>query len=348
MLKNYLKKITTICFGYKTPKCVGIDLSLYSSKMVELVNGSLTIDKYSLMDTKKKVFSSLEIINIEKSSEHISLQWGLLEPYATSAAISISHNSIIVKEFEIPNISNKYKQHDHIKNLISADIAIDEIDFDYITSIQNDKTIAKVVIGKKEKLEEYLAMVQMAGLNLAAIDVDSMAVAGLLGELIYRYQINQSSIFLDIGSEFIRAYVFVGGKHVIYRDLNCNINQALFDVWLNISDQEQIDYNRLYKYLADNIVEAQKVTDFVLEQYDLLFNTLKNSLLLEKQISLSAQSAVYLFGGNSLLPGFKGKLSNKHVGEVHFLNDLLPENKHVPQDKLLRLVTAMSLAMWGN
>jgi Tfp pilus assembly PilM family ATPase len=348
MLKKYLKKLKAICFGYKTPKCVGVDLSLFSSKLIELVDDSLAITKYSLMDTKKKIFSSLEIINIEQSAEHISHQWGVLNPDAKSVAISISHNSIIVKEFEIPNIPNKYKQYDHIKNLISADIAIDEIDFDYTTTIQNDKIIAKVVIGKKEKLEEYLAMVQMAGLNLAAIDVDSMAVAGLLGELIYRYQINQSTIFLDVGSEFIRAYVFVGSKYVIYRDLNCNINQALFDVWLNISDQEQIDYNRLYKYLADNIVEAQKVTDFVLEQYDLLFNTLKNSLLLEKQISLSPQSAVYLFGGNSLLPGFKEKLSNKHSGEVNFISDLLPENKHIPQDKLLRLVTAMSLAMWGN
>lgn len=348
MLKKYLKKLKTICFGYKTSKCVGIDLSLFSSKMVELIDNSLVIDKYSLMDTKKKVFSSLEITNIEQSAEHISRQWDLLKPDDTSTAISISHNSIIVKEFEIPNIPNKYKQYDHIKNLISADIAIDEIDFDYTTSIQSDKILAKVVIGKKEKLEEYLAMVQLAGLNLAAIDVDSMAVAGLLGELINRYQINQSTIFLDIGSEFIRAYVFIGGKYVIYRDLNCNINQALFDVWVNISDQEQIEYTRLHNYLSDNIFEAQKVTDLVLEQYDLLFNTLKNSLLLEKQISLSSQSAVYLFGGNSLLPSFKEKLSNKHSGEVHFLSDLLPENKHIPQDKLLRLVTAMSLAMWGN
>ncbi len=344
-----IKKIKSILIGYKTPKCVGLDLASSSSKMVELSGNTLKISNYSFKDMKVKLISdSAGIAEVEKLSEHILEQWNLFKPKYKSIAIAIPHHAVITKDFEIPIIKNKYKQYDHIKAMIVQELNVDQIDFDYNIIAKDENTqIASVVIAKKEKIEEYQAMIQMTGLNIAAIDVESYCVSWLLNSLVARYQLVQPTVFISIGINTLKAYTYLNGEYKLYRDLDININQLLLDIWLEINDNDKIDYAVLFNYLNTNHNASSKLAEFIADKINVLFSVINNNLMLEAQVGLTANSQIYLFGGNSLIPGLIDKLHERQYS-AKYLDILLPENQHISRDKLLRLIEAISLATWGK
>ena len=350
MLKKIFRTIKAICLGYKTPKCTGIDLGSLTTKMVELKSNTLQIAQYSLSNIEGELISVTSgIVDVEKLSEHILKQWNTFKSKSENIAIAIPHDAVIIKEFEIPKISNMYTRYDYIKRLIVKDLEVDELDFDYtIKSNIGDNQIARVVVAKKEKIEEYQAVVQLTGLNTAAIEVDSFGVIDLLTRLVNKYQIVNQTVFIDIGSNSLKTYVFVNGSFEIYKDLSIEVNQLLVGVWLKIGSSDKVDYPSLFDYLLGNSQNSTIICDYMLEQFSILFNILKNNLLLENQISLSSNCRIYLFGGNSLIPSLRAKLNQQFNNNVYFIDELLPENKHIPQEILVRLIGAISLATWGN
>ena len=91
------------------------------------------------------------------------------------------------------------------------------------------------------------------------------------------------------------------------------------------------------------------MTDVIVADVNKLLQLVKSNLLVEKKISLSTDYDIYLMGGNSLIPGVLRKISNLQHVKVYYADEFISTlNKNIARSDLIRLIPAMSLAMWGQ
>lgn len=351
-LFQILKKIF---LGYKTPPCVGVDIGSASIKMVELCKDSLKISSYSIKAVAKNLVVYGVINNIEQVSEIILSQWQLLNSEYTQIAIAIPYNAVIIKDMLTPKFKTKYELDNYVLKQLIQELDTDDIDFDYEITLEhlNEQNIL-VIVAKKEKIEEYQAVVQIADISISAIDVEPFAIQHLFDKLLKRQQFSKQMILVDIGLTRIRAYAFEQQQHVYFNEINVDYYPYIEDVILNsakdIALKGVVDVNNfLVDLINQNKVRPNELADIIVADVNKLLQLVKSNLLVEKKISLSMDYDIYLMGGNSLIPGVLRKISNLQHVKVYYADEFISTlNKNIARSDLIRLIPAISLATWGQ
>lgn len=352
LIKQIIQSIKTVFAGYKTPQCVGVDIGSSAIKMVELANDSWIISKYSIKPITKNLVNEGVINDIEKTSDIILEQWSALNTINKQVSIAIPYNSVIIKELRAPKFKAKFELDDFVFKQLVQELDTDDIDFDYtIIDQDEDETKVSVVVAKKEKIEEYQAIIQMTGIDVAAIDIEPFAIQHLLHHLLSANKDNRQLLFIDIGVTRIRAYLFNDKQSVYFSEINVNYYSYIEDIITefggNISIREIDDiHGFLFNIIKDNT--TKDFTDAIVGDVNKLIQLIKSNVLVERKINLADNYQIYLFGGNSLIPEVHTKISAIQNTKVLFADEFIIKNKKIPQSSLLRLFTSIALATWGQ
>lgn len=354
-IHQYISKIKTIIIGYKTPACVGLDIASTAIKMVELVPNTLKIAKYTIAPLAKNMVNEGVINDIEKVSDIIRDQWIKLNPSNRDVAISIPYNAIIIKEVKAPLFKNKYELDQFILEQLIKELDTDDIDFDYsIINKEASEQLLSVVVAKKEKIEEYQAIIQMTDIQVAAIDVEPFAIQHLLRLLLGRNKIDGKVILLDLGATKIRAFVFDNCESIIFNEIAVNYYHMFEEIFLKLDQKVRLQdvtdiYSQTLKLLNEKQTTDEQLVEVMLSDITKILQLIRSNLLVERKITLSANVPIILMGGNTVIPGLIDKIIDRTKADVKSIANLFQGgNSYIPEVDLLRIITAISLATWGQ
>lgn len=229
---------------------------------------------------------------------------------ATEATIAISGRELIIKKVQIPEVPAK-----DVAGVVQLEaehhipFAIDEVFLDHHTVGEHDGVMDLILVAvKKSKVNEYVGVVEAAGLTAAIVDVDGFALGNQF-ELNNPEQVEEAVALIDIGASIMKTNVVRGGTTIFARDIpfgGNNYTQA-------IAQQLKIPFEQ---------AESAKLGRDVGVRWEAVVPALEAvsrelSLEVQRTFDYFASTAeserigkIVLAGGCSLLPGLNDYLSS--------------------------------------
>ena len=226
------------------------------------------------------------------------------------AVIAICGRELIIKKIQVPEVPAA--EEDDVVRLEAEHhipFAIDEVFIDHHTvGVQNGQIDKILVAVKKQKVTEYMSVVEQAGFVPVIVDVDGVALGNQF-ELNNPQEGGEAVALIDIGASIMKTNVVRGGVTIFARDIpfgGGNYTQAIAQR-LNISF-EQAEAAKLGRDVGvkwETLVPALEAVsrDLSLEvqrTFDFFASTSESERI----------SKIVLAGGCAQLPGLNEYLSS--------------------------------------
>ena len=240
-----------------------------------------------------------------------------------NVAISIGGFSIIVKNITVQTMTEDELQDTiqyEAEQYIPFDISDVNLDFQILGESESNPGQMNVflVAAKKEMVNDYINLVNLAGLNPCIVDVEAFALQNTF-EANYDMQ-NENTALIDIGASKTSLNILKGNSSLFMRDvsLGCGqINQKIMSlIECSFEEAEQLKYgdkpDRLTQEDLKGIVSSV-VTDWCTEirrALDFFYSTYPEDQI--KRIILS--------GGGANIDGFRELLAAEASAEVESIN----------------------------
>ena len=273
---------------------------------------------------------------------------------STPVATALCGHHVIVKRISLPVMSDAELAesiHWEAEQYIPFDIEDVNLDYQILegSSLSGEGNMdVLLAAAKRDKINDYIGVVNQAGLNPQAVDIASFAMQNAF-EANYEFEPDQVVALVDIGSAVSSISVLHGGSSVYWRDINIGGNQYTDAIQkeLNLSaDQaeqlkrgEEIDgipYERVQPTLSavteDIGTEIQKTLDFF------------------KQISATDQALdrLFLTGGTAQVVHMKESLAERLGTQVELFNPfrkIPPASKEASAELINEMMPTASVAV---
>src|SRR6266849_5081584 len=140
--------------------------------------------------------------------------------------IGIAGRELIMKKVQLPEVPAK-----ELRNAVELEaehhipFAFDEVFLDYHVAGRHDGVMDLVIVAvKKSKVNEYIAVVEDAGLVPVIVDVDGFAVGNQF-ELHHPETSGDAVALIDMGAAVMKTNVVRGGAPAFARDISFGGNQ---------------------------------------------------------------------------------------------------------------------------
>jgi len=313
-------------FLKKSKGVLGLDIGTSSVKMVELVE---TKKGYQLKNFGYSSLPKETIVNgvLKNPSALITAITNLarsLKPSTKYVATSISGHPVIIKKI-ITSVVDETELEESIRFEAEQYIPFDieEVNIDYqilgVNEANPEQMEVLLVAAKKSLINEYVEVIQDAGLEPVIVDIDSFAL-----ENAYEFNYSDEKMpvvaLIDMGAGVININVVKEGKSSFSRDIFMGGNKLSEEIQrhLKVSEEE-----------AEILKRGGESDQIDYEQLDKIVREISLTLAKEIQRSLDLYAAssekeevkkIYLTGGTSQILGFK-ELINERVGiPVEFLD----------------------------
>ncbi len=221
-------------FGRK--RAFGLDIGSSAIKLVELGEkaGRYELNGFAMVDLPPDAISEGTIKDPPTVVDAIEEAVGKARVKGNDAVIGISGHSLIMKKISLPKSTPKdlaeaipLEAEHHIP------FAIDDVYLDYqvVGESQGEDGLMEVILVavKKAKVDEYLAVVEGAGVNPVVVDVDAFALANQF-EVNHPDRGQEAVALIDIGASVMKINVIRGGASIFARDIafgGHNFTQAI-------------------------------------------------------------------------------------------------------------------------
>jgi type IV pilus assembly protein PilM len=311
-------------FG-KKDHLVGLDIGSRSLKAAEIVESKkgLHLQRFGVVDLAPGAIEDGAINDPESVAESIRQLFKAYNIKEQNVAISIGGYSVIVKKITVQTMDEQQLQetiHFEAEQYIPFDISDVNIDFHILGESETNPSQMNVflVAAKKEMIDDYVNLVNLAGLNPCIIDVEAFALQNIF-ETSHGFQ-DHNIALIDIGASKTSLNILKENSSVFMRDvsLGCSqINQkivSLVDCSLEEAEQlkfgdksERINADELKgivsSVVADWCTEIRRAIDFFYSTYP------------EDQIK-----RIYLSGGGANIMEFRQLLASETSAEVEAVN----------------------------
>ena len=311
-------------FG-KKEHLIGLDIGSRTLKAAEIVESKQgrTLKKFGTIEIAEGAIEEGTINEPEQVAEAIRQ---LLKAYnikENNVAVSIGGYSVIVKKINVQTMAEEQLQetiHFEAEQYIPFDISDVNLDFQILGENESNPNQMSVflVAAKKEMVNDYINLVNMAGLNPCIIDVEAFALQNA-------YEANseiqsENVALIDIGASKTSLNILKGNNSVFMRDvsLGCSqINQKIISlVDCSFEESEQLKYgDKTGRLSADDLQEIKTsvVSDWCTEirrAIDFFYSTYPEDQI--KKIVLS--------GGGANIAEFRELLGTETSAEVEIIN----------------------------
>jgi len=321
-------------FGKKN-HLVGLDIGSRSIKAGEIVEGKrgLVLKKFGMIDIPSGSIEDGAINDPEAVAEAIQQLFKTYNIKESNVAVSIGGYSVIVKKINVQTMPEEQLQESiqfEAEQYIPFDIADVNLDFQILGESEHNPNQMSVflVAAKKEMVNDYINLVNMAGLNPCIIDVEAFALQNIF-ELNYDAQ-EENIALIDIGASKTSLNILKGMTSVFMRDvaLGCGqINQKIVSlIGCSVEEAEQLKQgdqqdkisnedlkNIISTVVADWCTEIRRALDFFYSTYP------------EDQIT-----RIVLSGGGANIGEFRQLLGAETSAHVEMVNPF--QNLHIDDD----------------
>jgi type IV pilus assembly protein PilM len=312
----------------KKKHLIGLDIGSHTVKVIQvreekkgltLVNfGLAPVPPHSIQEGVIK-----EADMIAKVIRNLIANLNINEKYV---ATSVSGYAVMIKKIEVPAMSEEALEQSMFQELGQyIPYNTQEVHVDYqILGIAQDRPNnmeVLLVAAKKEAVDDYLNLINLAGLEAAVIDIDFFALSNAY-EVIHGVSPNDTVALVDIGANKISINVVLAGVPVFTRDIALGGAQ--------ITTEIQNRFGLTYEQ-AERVKLGEGMERFgAHELEETFFNTAKGWSM-EVKRALDFFHATYretninkilLSGGSCRLPGFDELVSRDTRLTVEVFNPL--------------------------
>ena len=323
-------------FG-KKDHLIGLDIgsgSIKAAEIVETKHGG-TLKNFGIIDIAHGAIEEGTINDPETVAEALQQLLKSSGFHESNVAVSIGGYSVIVKKIVVQTMAEEQLQetiHFEAEQYIPFDISDVNLDFQILGESESNPNQMNVflVAAKKEMLDDYINLMNLAGLNPCIIDVESFALQNSF-EASYDAQ-NQDVALIDIGASKTSLNILKNAASVFMRDvsLGCGqINQKIMSlIECSFEEAEQLKYgNTPDKLSPDDLkgIVSSVVADWCTEirrALDFFYSTYPDDQI--KRIILS--------GGGANIAEFRKLLATEASTEVEIINPF--QNFHIENKKL--------------
>ncbi len=306
----------------KKNKLVGLDIGSHSIKLVEIDDSSkkgMILKNFGIIGLPKDAVIEGTVREMEIVASAIKNLYKNLKVKNKNVAISISGFSVIVKKISIAKRAESELEasiHDEAEQYIPFDISDVNLDYEILSgreremaeeeeegSDEEDLMDVMLVAAKKDIIEDYVSLIQLAGLNPVLVDVDAFALQNAFE--MSSEDISGCYAIVNVGAEELGINAIKDGISMFTRDSSyggSQITEAIMSEF-DVSFEE-----------AENIKLGGQKIENKKEALEEIFTTVVSGWVQEIKRALDFLSTTYpeetierifLSGGGSRLPGFK-------------------------------------------
>jgi type IV pilus assembly protein PilM len=309
-------------FSKKKSQITGLDIgsgSIKAAVVVETKKGQM-LKKFGAIDVAPGIFEEGVIKDHPAAAELIRQLFKEQDIKDNNVALSIGGFSVIVKKINVQTMSEEQLQETiqfEAEQYIPYDISDVNLDFQILGENENNPNQMNVLLvaAKKDMVNDYVSLCELAGLNPVLMDIDAFALQNIF-EL--NYPDNQDSVALiDIGAGKTSLNILKDNASVFMRDvsLGCiQINQkiaSMIDCSLEEAEKIKLGTGHNERIAADDLngIILSVVEDWCAEirrALDFFYSTYPEDPI--KKIMLS--------GGGANITEFREMLAHETSVEV--------------------------------
>jgi type IV pilus assembly protein PilM len=314
-------------FG-KKDNLVGLDIGSRSIKAAQIVDSKRgpALKHFGIVDIAHGAIEEGTINDPESVAQSIQQLFKSNGIKESNVAVSIGGYSVIVKKINVQTMAEEQLQetiHFEAEQYIPFDISDVNLDFQILGENETNPNQMNVflVAAKKEMVNDYINLVNLAGLNPCIVDVEAFALQNTFES---NYDLQDDNIALiDIGASKTSLNILKGTSSVFMRDvsLGCGqINQKIMSlIECTFEEAEQLKYGDnpdkltpedlkgiVSSVVADWCTEIRRALDFFYSTYP------------EDQIK-----RIILSGGGANISEFRQLLATEASAEVESINPFL-------------------------
>ena len=313
-----------MAFG-KKDHIVGLDIGSRSIKAAEITETKrgLALKRFGIVDIAHGAIEEGTINDPEAVAESIKQLFKSYNIKEGNVAVSIGGYSVIVKKISVQTMDEEKLQetiHFEAEQYIPFDISDVNLDFQILGESESnpDQMNVFLVAAKKEMVNDYINLVNLAGLNPCIVDVEAFALQNTF-EANYDMQ-SENTALIDIGASKTSLNILKGNSSLFMRDvsLGCGqINQKIMSlIECSFEEAEQFKYGDkpdrltpedlkgiISSVVADWCTEIRRALDFFYSTYP------------EDQIK-----RIILSGGGANIEEFRELLATEASAEVESIN----------------------------
>jgi len=308
---------------------VGLDIGDSSIKVIELTEnkGGWQVQKLGWEPLSSEAIVDGAIMDSQLVSEIIQRLFERCRIKSSSpVSTALSGHSVIVKRISLPVMSDAELAESirwEAEQYIPFDI--EDVNLDYMilegSSLAGDGNMdVLLAAAKKEKINDYINVVNQAGLHAATVDIAAFAMQNAF-EANYDFEPDQVIALVDIGAAVSSITVLYGGTSVYWRDINIGGNQYTDAIQkeMNLSGEQAEQLKRGEEIEG---IQYEQVLPILSSVNDDIGKEIQKTLDFFKQISATDRllDRAYLCGGTSQVQHIKESLSERLDAEVEMLN----------------------------
>ena len=273
---------------------------------------------------------------------------------STPIATALCGHHVIVKRISLPVMSDAELAesiHWEAEQYIPFDIEDVNLDYQILegSSLSGEGNMdVLLAAAKRDKINDYIGVVNQAGLNPQAVDIASFAMQNAF-EANYEFDPNQVVALVDIGSAVSSISVLHGGSSVYWRDINIGGNQYTDAIQreLNLSADQAEQLKRGEEFDGIPYERAQPILSAVTED---IGAEIQKTLDFFKQISATDQSLdrLFLTGGAAQVVHMKESLAERLQTQVDLLNPfrkIPPAGREASPELVNEMIPTASVAV---
>ncbi|MXR37956.1 pilus assembly protein PilM [Craterilacuibacter sinensis] len=208
---------------------IGLDISSSAIKMVEIgrQGKNLLLERYVIEPLPKDAMNEGNINDIEAVADALRRARARLGSHCSRVAMALPTTMAIYKKILVPAGQDKTDLEFQVESEASQYIPfpLDEVNLDFQVlgpaPTHADDLEILICASRKEKVEERLAIGEMAGFTTAIMDVEAFAMLTAFEQLQMQLPdqgFNQTFALFDIGATKIHCSVIRNGQQLYYRE----------------------------------------------------------------------------------------------------------------------------------
>jgi len=191
---------------------IGVDISSSAVKMLELAESGRDIrrvERYSIARLPKGALADGGIAKPELVEECLRNAWKAMQTKTRDVALALPAAAVITKKILLPKGASELDIETQVMAEANqmAPFPLDEVSLDYQILGPSTRTPeeneALIVVSRRERLEERVALTEAVGLRAVIVDVDSFATLNAYEQIAYQLPDNgrnQTVAIIDIGA----------------------------------------------------------------------------------------------------------------------------------------------------
>ena len=250
--------------GKKNPPLIGLDISSFDIKLVELSEGSnqaYRLERYASEPLPKGAIQDGNIENIDQVSEAIRKLLKKSGATAKNVALAMPAAAVITKKIFLSAALSEQSLEVQVESEASQYIpfSMDEVSLDFCVigpALNPEDVEVMLAASRKEKIEDRVAVAQASGLQAKVMDVESYAARSAMQRLIEKQASGgreQIYAIFQIGAKRTYIYIMLNGEVIYEREQQFGGSQLTQDIVRNYGlSQEEAELKKKNGELPDS------------------------------------------------------------------------------------------------